>query len=220
MEREIPDGEPVTHGGMSGRVPLAVVVVDGDGLVSHWSTGARRLFVTIPEPFEAGQAVFHAYLALAEEDAGLHRAVEQIAGLQTQYAPSGYVGLWTRVAGFERAAVPLGAELKVFGVEEVVGGKVDGILPPAGGGSAVAGVGDGPADGEGVGGEGRVVGLHRGDSQVGQRLSDGDGGGWGKVVVQAAILELPSGGVDDVEEEVVAGWQVWESQITTRIGLD
>ncbi|MGW7364462.1 ATP-binding SpoIIE family protein phosphatase [Streptomyces sp. NPDC054841] len=28
----------------AGRIPLAVVVVDGDGLVSHWSTGARRLF--------------------------------------------------------------------------------------------------------------------------------------------------------------------------------
>ncbi|MDG9717746.1 SpoIIE family protein phosphatase [Streptomyces sp. DH24] len=28
----------------AGRVPLAVVVVDRDGLVSHWSTGARRLF--------------------------------------------------------------------------------------------------------------------------------------------------------------------------------
>jgi hypothetical protein len=28
--------------------------------------------------------------------------VEQVGGLQTQYAPSGYVGLWTRVAGFER----------------------------------------------------------------------------------------------------------------------
>ncbi|MEV7344487.1 SpoIIE family protein phosphatase [Streptomyces sp. NPDC093544] len=27
-----------------GRIPLAVVVVDRDGLVSHWSTGARRLF--------------------------------------------------------------------------------------------------------------------------------------------------------------------------------
>ncbi|MET7654117.1 SpoIIE family protein phosphatase [Streptomyces sp. NPDC005486] len=27
-----------------GRVPLAVVVVDREGLVSHWSTGARRLF--------------------------------------------------------------------------------------------------------------------------------------------------------------------------------
>ena len=32
-------------------------------------------------------------------------AVEQIAGLQTQYAPSGYVGLWTRLAGFEREAL-------------------------------------------------------------------------------------------------------------------
>jgi len=29
-------------------------------------------------------------------------AVEQIGGLQTQYAPSGYVGLWTRLAGFGR----------------------------------------------------------------------------------------------------------------------
>ncbi|MER6081452.1 SpoIIE family protein phosphatase [Streptomyces sp. NPDC001833] len=30
--------------GASGRIPLAVVVVDRDGDVSHWSTGARRLF--------------------------------------------------------------------------------------------------------------------------------------------------------------------------------
>lgn len=30
----------------SGRVPLAVAVVDREGLVSHWSTGARRLFGT------------------------------------------------------------------------------------------------------------------------------------------------------------------------------
>ncbi|MDX6332524.1 MAG: hypothetical protein QOI83_4907 [Streptomycetaceae bacterium] len=30
--------------GVSGRMPLAVVVVDDEGLVSHWSTGARRLF--------------------------------------------------------------------------------------------------------------------------------------------------------------------------------
>ncbi|MEU6551981.1 SpoIIE family protein phosphatase [Streptomyces sp. NPDC046915] len=28
----------------AGRIPLAVVVVDRDGLVSHWSMGARRLF--------------------------------------------------------------------------------------------------------------------------------------------------------------------------------
>ncbi|MBT2491629.1 SpoIIE family protein phosphatase [Streptomyces sp. ISL-96] len=29
---------------VSGRIPLAVVVVGGDGLVSHWSSGAHRLF--------------------------------------------------------------------------------------------------------------------------------------------------------------------------------
>ncbi|QHC24667.1 ATP-binding SpoIIE family protein phosphatase [Streptomyces sp. GS7] len=29
-----------------GRIPLAVVVVDAEGLISHWSSGARRLFGT------------------------------------------------------------------------------------------------------------------------------------------------------------------------------
>ncbi|MET9866008.1 PAS domain-containing protein, partial [Streptomyces sp. NPDC006386] len=33
-----------TEAGEPGRVPLAVVVVDREGLVSHWSRGARRLF--------------------------------------------------------------------------------------------------------------------------------------------------------------------------------
>lgn len=32
----------------------------------------------------------------------IEAAVEQVGGLQTQYAPSGYVGLWTRLAGFRR----------------------------------------------------------------------------------------------------------------------
>ena len=30
-------------------------------------------------------------------------AVERVGGLQTQYAPSAYVGLWSRIAGFRRA---------------------------------------------------------------------------------------------------------------------
>nr|WSW65453.1 SpoIIE family protein phosphatase [Streptomyces sp. NBC_00995] len=39
-----PQRTPQSHEAAAGRVPLAVVVVDADGLVSHWSTGARRLF--------------------------------------------------------------------------------------------------------------------------------------------------------------------------------
>ena len=30
------------------------------------------------------------------------RVLEQVGGLQTQYAPSGYIGLWSRAAGFDR----------------------------------------------------------------------------------------------------------------------
>ncbi|MEU3183493.1 SpoIIE family protein phosphatase [Streptomyces sp. NPDC006923] len=42
MDSGIPPGLPRLAA--AGSVPLAVVVVDGDGLVSHWSSGARRLF--------------------------------------------------------------------------------------------------------------------------------------------------------------------------------
>ncbi|MYS56223.1 PAS domain-containing protein, partial [Streptomyces sp. SID6013] len=48
-ERDAPPGRAAGPGTVpadpvTGRVPLAVVVVDRDGLVSHWSRGARRLF--------------------------------------------------------------------------------------------------------------------------------------------------------------------------------
>jgi len=35
----------------------------------------------------------------------IQAALEQVGGLQTQYAPSGYVGLWTRLTGFERESL-------------------------------------------------------------------------------------------------------------------
>ncbi|QKV91886.1 SpoIIE family protein phosphatase [Streptomyces sp. NA02950] len=35
---------PEGRGAGPGRIPLAVVVVDAEGLVTHWSSGARRLF--------------------------------------------------------------------------------------------------------------------------------------------------------------------------------
>ncbi|MFJ4500293.1 SpoIIE family protein phosphatase [Streptomyces sp. NPDC088864] len=39
-----PQRTPQPRDGAAGRVPLAVVVVDAEGRVSHWSTGARKLF--------------------------------------------------------------------------------------------------------------------------------------------------------------------------------
>ncbi|RPE38785.1 PAS domain S-box-containing protein [Streptomyces sp. Ag109_O5-1] len=42
-ERDAPPGLGAGDGA-AGRIPLAVVVVDRDGQVSHWSSGARRLF--------------------------------------------------------------------------------------------------------------------------------------------------------------------------------
>jgi Winged helix DNA-binding domain len=38
-------------------------------------------------------------------EAPLPRALERVGGLQAQYAPSMYVGLWSRVEGFERDAL-------------------------------------------------------------------------------------------------------------------
>lgn len=38
--------------------------------------------------------------------------LEQVGGLQTQYAPSGYVGLWSRLAGFERDDLTRGLDLR------------------------------------------------------------------------------------------------------------
>ncbi|MEU6171471.1 SpoIIE family protein phosphatase [Streptantibioticus parmotrematis] len=52
MERRSSPEQPAQP---AGRVPLAVVVVDGDGLVSHWSSGARRLF-GVPREEAVGSA--------------------------------------------------------------------------------------------------------------------------------------------------------------------
>jgi hypothetical protein len=38
--------------------------------------------------------------------------LESVGGLQTQYAPSGYVGLWSRLAGFERNALTQALETR------------------------------------------------------------------------------------------------------------
>jgi hypothetical protein len=53
-------------------------------------------------PREINRAVLARQLLLERSTLAPERAVEQVACLQTQYAPSGYIGLWSRLAGFEK----------------------------------------------------------------------------------------------------------------------
>lgn len=54
---------------------------------------------------ELNRAVLARQLLLERAVLAPEQAVERVAGLQTQYAPSGYVGLWSRTAGFDREAL-------------------------------------------------------------------------------------------------------------------
>jgi hypothetical protein len=54
---------------------------------------------------ELNRATLARQLLLQRKKMSLVRAVEAVAGLQAQWAPAPYVGLWTRVAGFERASL-------------------------------------------------------------------------------------------------------------------
>ena len=49
------------------------------------------------------RALLARQLLLAPADLPLARAVERVGGLQSQYAPSAYVGSWSRLRAFERA---------------------------------------------------------------------------------------------------------------------
>jgi hypothetical protein len=54
---------------------------------------------------ELNRALLARQLLLEPSRSSIPRAIEQVGGLQTQYAPSGYVGLSTRLEGFERDAL-------------------------------------------------------------------------------------------------------------------
>jgi hypothetical protein len=51
------------------------------------------------------RALLARQLLLERTTLPIEDVVEQVGGLQTQYAPSGYVGLWTRIADFRRGAL-------------------------------------------------------------------------------------------------------------------
>jgi hypothetical protein len=54
---------------------------------------------------ELNRALLARQLLLERSSIDLAAAVEQVAGLQTQYAPSAYIGLWSRLRNFRRDAL-------------------------------------------------------------------------------------------------------------------
>ena len=54
---------------------------------------------------ELNRALLARQMLLDRAAVPLPRALERMGFLQDQYAPSGYIGLWSRVAGFERGAL-------------------------------------------------------------------------------------------------------------------
>lgn len=52
---------------------------------------------------ELNRALLARQMLLERAAVPLPRALERMGSLQNQYAPSGYIGLWSRVAGFKRA---------------------------------------------------------------------------------------------------------------------
>jgi uncharacterized protein YcaQ len=72
-------------------------------------SGGRGTILAVPERVlstrELNRAVLARQLLLARSPLPPDQAIERVAGLQTQYAPSGYVGLWSRLSGFRRDAL-------------------------------------------------------------------------------------------------------------------
>ena len=60
----------------------------------------------MPEAVLSTRALNRALLArqflLERSDQSIEGVLQSVGGLQTQYAPSGYIGLWSRMEGFER----------------------------------------------------------------------------------------------------------------------
>ena len=56
-------------------------------------------------PQALNRALLARQLLLGRARLSIPRALERVGGLQTQYAPSGYVGLWSRMHPFERDAL-------------------------------------------------------------------------------------------------------------------
>jgi hypothetical protein len=65
------------------------------------STGAERVLTAR----ELNRALLERQFLLSRKRMSLPKTLERIGGIQAQYAPSMYIGLWSRLDGFEREAL-------------------------------------------------------------------------------------------------------------------
>lgn len=124
MDRGTERDGAVTEHAASGRIPLAVVVVDREGLVSHWSSGARRLFGAAKEEAIGRAAVDLLPVSGAlpeDDDVSLYGAYSAYDGLGHDLETSLDGRLYYPAAGRARLTVPERSEM--------------GVSPPEGRGS-------------------------------------------------------------------------------------
>ncbi|MFF5476559.1 SpoIIE family protein phosphatase [Streptomyces sp. NPDC012935] len=109
MDRGTERDGAVTEHAASGRIPLAVVVVDREGLVSHWSSGARRLFGAAKEEAIGRAAVDLLPVSGAlpeDDDVSLYGAYSAYDGLGHDLETSLDGRLYYPAAGRARLTVP------------------------------------------------------------------------------------------------------------------
>ena len=73
------------------------------------TTATREKGCEVPDSTVSARQINRSVLArqllLARADLDIPAALQRVGGLQTQYAPSGYIGLWSRLRNFERDAL-------------------------------------------------------------------------------------------------------------------
>ena len=73
-------------------------------------TPSRKAVGKVLSTRQLNRALLARQMLLGRSHASLPRALENMGGLQAQYAPAIYVGLWSRTAGLERAHVTTALE--------------------------------------------------------------------------------------------------------------
>ena len=63
---------------------------------------------------ELNRALLERQLLLTPQRLTVPRAIERLCALQAQYAPSAYIGLWSRVEGFERGQLTRALERRAL----------------------------------------------------------------------------------------------------------